>query len=399
MKTKEIKLFPVLAKCINEVLFSVFSEGKKADKVLEFYFKQNRQWGSRDRATIAEISYDVIRNWRYLWFLNQNEIQLSSKNLNQIIGTYLHWRGETIPEWLNYRPISIQKREQLPLAIAESYTDEFSQLMSKELKDLWNIEAHALNIPAKVVLRVNTLKIQKHTLQELLANQQISTTSLEEYPSALIMNSKSNIFQNEYFKQGFFEVQDANSQKVAEFCEVKPGMRIVDGCAGAGGKTLHLAALMNNKGKIIALDVAENKLKELNRRKIRASADNIEIRLIHKNTIKNLKHSADRVLLDVPCSGTGVLKRNPDAKWKINQEFIEENQKKQEYILNHYSEITKIHGKLIYSTCSILPSENQKQIEKFLKTHPNFELEEQQTLLPSKTGFDGFFMAKLIRKY
>lgn len=399
MKTKDIKLFPNLAKSITEILFSVFSEGKKADKVIEYQFKNHRQWGSRDRGTIAEISYEIIRHWRWLWYLNQKEVQLSTRNLYQIIGTYLHWKGEYIPEWLDYKPVQPIPRENLSLAIAESYSDEFFHLMHQELGNQWDIEAHYLNIPAKVVLRVNTLKAHKSELQEMLLQKNIITTPLENYSDALILESRLNIFQNEYFQKGFFEIQDANSQKIAEFCEVSSGMRVIDACAGAGGKTLHLAALMKNKGKIIALDIEAYKLKELNKRRIRAGADNIEIRTIQKNTIKNLKHSADRVLLDVPCSGTGVLKRNPDAKWKIDETFIQENQKKQQFILKHYSEMTKIGGKLIYSTCSILPSENEKQIENFLIQHPNFELEEQKTLYPSKTGFDGFFMAKMIRKY
>lgn len=399
MRTKEIKLFPNLAKSIVEILFSVFTEGKKADKVIEYQFKRNRQWGSRDRATIAEITYEIIRHWRWLWYLNQKNVQLSSKNLYQIIGTYLHWKGEFIPDWLDYQPVKPVLRENIPLPISESYPDDFFYFMYHEIGEQWLQEAHALNIPASLVLRVNTLKIQKFNLQELLSKQNIATISLEDYSDALLLPQKINIFQNEYFQKGYFEIQDANSQKIAEFCDVKPGMRVIDGCAGAGGKSLHLAALMKNKGKIIALDVEDYKLKELNKRRIRAGADNIEIRLIQKNTIKNLKHSADRVLLDVPCSGTGVLKRNPDAKWKINQLFIQENQKKQQFILNHYSEMTKIGGKLIYSTCSILPSENEKQIQNFLNQHPNFELEEQKTLYPSKTGFDGFFMAKMIRKY
>ncbi|GIV44866.1 MAG: RNA methyltransferase [Bacteroidia bacterium] len=399
MKTKEIKLFPNLAKSISEILFSVFSEGKKADKVIEYQFKNHRQWGSRDRATIAEISYEIIRHWRWLWYLNQKEIQLSTKNLFQIIGTYLHWKGEFIPEWLNYEPVQPVARENLSLAIAESYPDDFFRLVYQELGEQWLLEAHVLNIPAKVVLRVNTLKISKTDLQKLLLQQNIETVFLEDYPNALLLQSKLNIFQNEYFQKGFFEIQDANSQKVAEFCEVAAGMRVIDACAGAGGKSLHLAALMKNKGRVLAMDIEEYKLKELNKRKIRAGADNIEIRKIEKNTIKRFKHSADRVLLDVPCSGTGVLRRNPDAKWKIDATFIQENQKKQQFILNNYCEMTKIGGKLIYSTCSILPSENEKQIENFLSQHSNFELEEQKTLYPSKTGFDGFFMARMVRKY
>ncbi len=236
MKTKELKLFPILAKSIVEILYEVFTEGKKADKVIQNQFRNNRRWGSRDRRTVAEISYEIIRHWRWLWYLNQKEIQLSSKNLFQIIGTYLHWKGEYIPNWLNYQPVTPVPRENLPIPIAESYPDDFHNLMFQELQEQWNIEAHALNMPAKVILRTNTLKIDKLKLQAMLQKQNIQTNVVENYPDALILVSKLNIFQNDLFQQGFFEIQDANSQKIAEFCEVSPDMRVIDACAGAGGK-------------------------------------------------------------------------------------------------------------------------------------------------------------------
>ena len=177
------------------------------------------------------------------------------------------------------------------------------------------------------------------------------------------------------FKKGLFEVQDASSQLVAEFLDVKEGMRVVDTCAGAGGKTLHLASLMKNKGNIIALDIYKSKLKQLKIRAKRNGVHNIDIRPIESSkTIKKLKEKADRVLIDAPCSGIGVLKRNPDAKWKLQEKFIEDIKKTQAEILDKYSQIVKKGGKMVYATCSILPSENEEQINKFLKQHPKFKL-------------------------
>jgi 16S rRNA (cytosine967-C5)-methyltransferase len=186
---------------------------------------------------------------------------------------------------------------------------------------------------------------------------------------------------------------------IAPFLKVDPGMRVIDACAGAGGKTLHLAALMKNKGRIIAMDVEGWKLEELQKRARRAGVSNLETRVIESSkTVKRLENSADRLLLDVPCSGLGVLKRNPDAKWKLSPEFISEVKELQQHILEDYGTMLKKDGLMVYSTCSVLPSENEEQVEKFLeKTSGNFELVEQKHSWPSD-GFDGFYMALLRKK-
>ena len=175
-------------------------------------------------------------------------------------------------------------------------------------------------------------------------------------------------------------------------------MRIVDTCAGAGGKSLQLAAIMENKGQIIALDIFSNKLKELKRRAKRAGAHNIETRLIDNNkVIKKLHNSADRVLIDAPCSGLGVLSRNPDAKWKLQPEFIKTIQETQADLLDRYSKIMKDDGKMVYATCSILPSENQKQVQAFLQREAgkDFKLVKEKIVLANESGYDGFYMAQL----
>lgn len=178
-------------------------------------------------------------------------------------------------------------------------------------------------------------------------------------------------------------------------------MRVIDACAGAGGKTLHLAALMENKGSIIALDTHAWKLDSLKKRARRAGAFNIEVRNIENTkTIKRLHNSADRLLLDVPCSGLGVLRRNPDTKWKLSVEQLEELKETQQHILSSYSQMLKAGGKMVYATCSILPSENREQVDKFLQSENGaaFELIEDKTILPQSEGFDGFYMALLEKK-
>jgi 16S rRNA (cytosine967-C5)-methyltransferase len=178
-------------------------------------------------------------------------------------------------------------------------------------------------------------------------------------------------------------------------------MRVVDACAGAGGKTLHIASLMENKGQIIAMDIYENKLNELKRRAKRNGAHNIENRVIDSTKpIKKLYDKADRVLIDAPCSGLGVLRRNPDAKWKLQPEFIDKIKVTQQEILQQYSRMTKVGGKLVYATCSVLPSENQDQVKTFLASEAgaNFVLLNDKKVLAHKSGFDGFYMALLERK-
>lgn len=178
-------------------------------------------------------------------------------------------------------------------------------------------------------------------------------------------------------------------------------MRILDACAGAGGKTLHLAALTQNKGQIIATDIYSSKLKELKRRARRAGAHNIETRLIDTTkVIKKLHGKMDRILIDAPCSGLGVLRRNPDAKWKLEPQFLETIQNTQQEILQSYSKVLKSGGKLVYATCSILPSENQDQVKIFLESEigKEFELEEEKSLFAHLDGFDGFYMARLSKK-
>ncbi len=237
---------------------------------------------------------------------------------------------------------------------------------------------------------VNATKLRAKLAAENIPAEQVGG-------EALVLEKRTNVFLSRAFKEGLFEVQDLNSQKVALALAPKPGERVVDACAGAGGKSLHLAALMGNKGKVIALDVHEKKLGALRERSTRAGATCIETRLIENNkTIKRLHDSADRLLLDVPCSGLGVIRRNPDSKWKLTPEEVERVQVIQKEILFNYTPILKKGGRLVYSTCSILPSENLGQVDAFLKAQgADWRLISQETLWPEASGPDGFFIAVL----
>ena len=256
------------------------------------------------------------------------------------------------------------------------------------------------NKQADVILRVNTLKTNKSDLILKLESEDIYAEEIENYPSALKLKERANVFRTEAFKLGWFEVQDASSQMVAEYLDVKPGMKVVDTCAGAGGKTLHIASLMENKGQIIAMDIYESKLKKLKIRARRNGVHNVELKVLETTKpVKKLYGKADRVLIDAPCSGLGVLRRNPDAKWKLEPEFLDRIRKTQEDVLNRYSKMVKPGGKMVYATCSVLPSENQNQVDKFLTSDSgkDFKFVKDKKILASEFGYDGFYMALLER--
>lgn len=403
-----MRLYRNLVFATVDALGEIFNEGGYADKVIAKTLKRDKRWGSRDRSFIAETTYDIVR-WKRLYSeIAEVKAPYSRENLFRLFAVWATLRGIELPDWKQIEPTPTRrikgKFDELSKIrkYRESVPDWLDELGVKELgEELWEKELHALNEQAPVILRANTLKTTKEKLQKELEKEGIETESIAGYPDALQLKERANVFKTEAFKNGFFEVQDASSQKVAEFLEVEPGMRVVDTCAGAGGKTLHLAALMENKGQLVATDIYGNKLKELKRRARRAGAHNIDPREIESSKIiKKLYGSADRVLIDAPCSGLGVLSRNPDAKWKLQPEFMENIRKTQEEILKQYSRIVKDGGKMVYATCSVLPSENQEQVQKFLKSEEgkSFSLKKEEKILSSETGFDGFYMALLEKK-
>ena len=380
-----------------------FEKNKYADKVIERLLKANRKWGSQDRAVVSEIFYNIIRWKKRLEYYMGEGVKPS--NIYKLIITYCLWSKTHYKKFEEFDGIKIAdvltklKKGTVPTkAIEYSIPEWLAETLEKELGPKWEKEMDALNEQAPTVLRANTLKTSAKHLMEELAHENVESHTIRNYPDAVELQEKKNVFLTSAFKEGLFEVQDASSQKIGEFLGVEPGMRVVDACAGAGGKTLHLAALMENKGQIIALDIFEWKLAELKRRAKRAGAHNIETRMISDNkVIKRLHEKADRLLIDAPCSGLGVLKRNPDSKWKIDQDFIDRIKGEQQQILQDYSKILKKGGKMIYATCSILPSENNGQVETFLEKNPDFKLVKDEKIMPSE-GYDGFYMALIERK-
>ena len=389
-------------------LMAIFNEGEYADKVVARALKKDKRWGSHDRKFVAETIYEIVR-WKRLYTeIAEVKEPFDRDKIWRIFAVWAVLRGYTLPDWKYFEETPVRrikgKFDELTKTrkFKESIPDWMDELGVKELgEEIWTKELAAQNEQAKVILRVNRLKTTKEKLRAILMDLNIETEFHKDYPDALILTERANVFLTDAFKDGLFEVQDASSQLVAYFLDVKPGMRVVDTCAGAGGKTLHLASLMENKGQLIAMDLYESKLKQLKIRAKRNGAFNIEPRVIESTkTIKKLHEKADRVLIDAPCSGLGVLKRNPDSKWKLQPEFIENIKKIQAEVLENYSKIVKPGGKLVYATCSVLPSENQEQIKHFLSTEigKEFTFVQDRKVLAHESGFDGFYMALLERK-
>ena len=400
-----MRLHRNLCFAVIDGLSQIFNEGQYADKVIQQLLKRDKRWGSRDRAFIAETTYDIVR-WKRLYAeIAEVKAPFDRDKLWRLFAVWATLRGIKLPDWKYFGDTPTRKIKGRFDELSkirkyrESIPDWLDELGEKELgTEAWTKEIASLNQQADVILRVNTLKTTKEKLQAELFDQDIETEFLKDYPNALKLKERTNVFLTEPFKNGLFEVQDASSQLVADFLNVTPGMRVVDACAGAGGKTLHIASLMENKGQIIALDIYANKLQELKRRAKRNGAFNIETRPIESTkTIKKLHNQADRVLIDAPCSGLGILRRNPDAKWKLEPKFMETIKNTQQDILQQYSKMVKPGGQLVYATCSILPSENRTQVDKFLTSDSgkDFNFIKEKNILAHQSGFDGFYMALL----
>lgn len=394
-----MKMHRNTSEIVVQSLESIFAGNRHADRVVERALNDHVRWGARDRRFVAGTVYDIVRWCRWYRALSGAD----TSDYWQLLGVWCVLNGVSLPKWPEFEGFdaeAIRRRaqEHHERAVCESIPDWMDQLGVAELGvERWTQELRALNEEAPVVLRVNRLKTEPEALREKLERRNVVTRLLPGFPDALELERRQNVFSLPEFRGGLFEVQDAASQLVAPWLRVAPGMRVVDACAGAGGKTLHLAALMQNQGRIIAMDPESRKLNELSKRARRAGVHNVEtLRVDRESSLEQFVETADRVLLDVPCSGMGVLKRTPDAKWKLSPEVIESVRNLQREILQVYPRMLKPGGLMVYSTCSILPSENEQQVTTFLSSYPGFTLVSEKHALPSE-GYDGFYMA-LLRK-
>ena len=392
-----MKLHRNLALAIVATLTEIFDNNAVAERAVAASFEANRKWGKRDRSFVAEAVYEIVRWRRLLEFAAQDETAWA------LLAAYLARENQEVPAWDEFKPFNaawMRARLQMPeleRAVKESIPDWLDELGARELGERWPDELRALNGHAPVVLRANTLQTSRDELRIKLDDLGFETTLIENLPDALQLTERRAVTRSELYKEGLFEIQDAASQMVAPFSGAQSGMKVLDACAGAGGKTLHLAAQMRGAGELRALDVSEAKLAELERRAARAGAD-VQIALANEKSLGQLEGWADRLILDMPCSGSGTLRRQPDLKWRLSPDWLERLRATQREILSKYRELIAEGGEIIYATCSILPSENEDQIAWFIEAFPQWRLLDERVVSTAQTGFDGFYMARLERR-
>ena len=402
-----MKLHRNIAMGIVSGLEDTLIDKRPAADVIKRLLKSNPGWGSRDRRTIAQAFYDIVRQKRFFHTLTAKE---STKiNLWNLLGCWMITNEFPLPEWEEFNNIDteaiITKAPVLTQDRKYKYSipDWLDQMGVEDFGEAnWEKEIASLNTPAHLIIRVNTLATKVEKVKEKLKKKyNIITQIVPDYPNALIFEKKQSLQAIKEYREGWFEVQDANSQKITPWLKPESGKYYIDACAGAGGKSLHLADLTKDAARIVALDIYPAKLDELRKRCYRNNIQSVQtVNIEDKEILKTLEPNADGILIDAPCSGIGVLKRNPDAKWNMTPERLTTILETQQRILQTYAPLVKVGGYLVYATCSILAVENKLQVVKFLnsKMGSQFELEREHTYFSHLTGFDGFYCTRLIKK-
>jgi 16S rRNA (cytosine967-C5)-methyltransferase len=402
-----------------------------ADAKLGEFFRNNRDLGTKDRAFVAESVYGVLRRLRYLSAVTANEAGDPDDARKLILAWLLRVQGKSIRE---LEPILNEQQTEWAQAIKAKNTENLPLAVQADVRDwLWdklvaqNGEELALTIcrsmfdQASLDLRVNTIKgTREEVLAKMLAENTVKDNVIAPTPYSPIgirMGAKLNISKHVLFEAGKIEVQDEGSQLLAYLVSPKRGQMVADFCAGAGGKTLAIGALMKNTGRLYAFDISEKRLHNLGQRLKRSGLSNLHAQVIASEIdpkLKRLTGKFDRVLVDAPCSGFGTLRRNPDLKWRFEATDITELNVKQAAILARAAKLTKAGGRLIYATCSLLADENEAIADAFLSANSDFVLVPANTilaqqqinldtgnylkLLPHLHGTDGFFAAVFERK-
>lgn len=401
-----------------------------ADAVIDRYFSGNRNMGSKDRGFAAETVYGCLRHRRELAALALPVAGDVADSAPWLVATYLlkyaGWSARALTDAgfggdavalvervraLDMFELPPAVRANLPDWLAEKLTAQFGEQEMLELAD-------ALNVPAPVDIRVNMLKTDRDTLRRMLAAAEYETEPTPYSPVGLRRDKRGPLFNTAEFRDGLFELQDEGSQLIGFLLDPKPKQKVVDFCAGAGGKTLQLAALMRNTGVLYACDISERRLNRIKPRLRRAGVDTVQRRILHSEDDTRLKSwwgKMDAVLVDAPCSGTGTLRRNPDVKWKpVDLSALHALQRS---ILDAASQLVRPGGRLVYATCSLLDEENRLVTDEFLSQHPDFRIvpaaeilaaqsiapdaaftdEGAMRLLPHRHGTDGFYAVALQR--
>lgn len=409
---------------------ALWQDGERmpVDSVLANYYRAHRYIGSKDRQAISAWIYYVLRYGATLeWWLEQAKVTSSPRMLLLLALVFRKkadldtcdrfFSGEQYcPEPLTPEECALVNRyagkELIHGSVPDSVRLNYPEWMEPRLKEVFGeklyVAMEALNQEAPVDLRVNTLKATREEVVWQL-NKMGMQCELTPYSSLGIRLAKrSPIMTTKLYQDGLFEIQDEGSQMLAAMVHAQAGDKVIDFCAGAGGKTLAIAAAMQNKGRILALDVNEVRLSQMKKRLTRADVHNVTTHVLSSEAdtfLKRHRESADWVLVDAPCSGSGTWRRNPDIKWRMSEHDLAEVVEKQMRILENAAKLVKVGGKLVYATCSIFYDENERQIEQFCRIHPEFQLygdvsSGQQSYLrmyPHQHDTDGFFGAVLER--
>ncbi|NUN69769.1 MAG: class I SAM-dependent methyltransferase [Bacteroidetes bacterium] len=405
---------------VTELAAEVHGSPKPADRHIDLFFRSRKYLGSKDRRFIAETVYGMLRHrTRIAWMLSETGIPEEERSR---CAAYLllstSATSEELAEVTGY-PVALMENLRTTATVtppvpAVAYS--FQDWMLEQWTRVWGADETAalcsvMNTQALMTIRVNTIRISREECRQALLREGIETEPSKLSPFGLHLKRRTNLFQLTAFKDGLFEVQDEGSQLLALLVDPKPGSKVVDACAGAGGKALAMAAVMKNRGEIFALDVHSYRLDELRKRIKRSGVDTIRAAVINEGeTLPKLLGTADAVLVDAPCSGSGTIRRNPGMKWSITRQMIGELQQKQSSILALNAQYVKPGGRLVYATCSLMTEENEGIAQQFLSLHPGFSLvppaaildryglahiapKEYFQLLPQRYDTDGFFAA------
>ncbi len=426
-------------KALSEILSLVFDhEAAPADRVLSEYVRKRRYIGSKDRRFFYEQLFALLRNRGPLLYYKQKWPGLrSSMEQEVLLFSFLHLKLSLddvahMCDGKNYHfsPLTSEERsflnslshgfETLPLWASWSYPFELESFLFpiKSTQDACSERLAPFLKEAPLDLRVNTLKMSREDVLRSFDLEGIAACETPYSSVGIRLLNRPSLTDHILFKKGAIEIQDESSQLGAFLVDPQPGERVLDFCAGAGGKSLVLGALMQNKGVIVATDIHSVRLQKAQERFRRAGIHLIETRLLEHDVsdkwIKRQKEKFDRIIVDVPCSGSGTWRRNPDQKWKITPSNLENLQKTQLDILNKVFPLLKKGGRLVYATCSLFPQENENIIDTFLNVHGDYFKKESAAaclkgpdilfengflkLSPHKTGTDGFFAAVLSKK-
>jgi 16S rRNA (cytosine967-C5)-methyltransferase len=425
-----------------DILEALAAGTRPADDVAAAYFRRRRYIGSTDRAQVSRHVYSVLRHRAALdWWVERagrNNIAASprarmiaalavaeSEPADEIVGSFDggRFRPAALSPVENRLVHSLAGRSlrhpAMPRAVANDLPDWLLPYLEAMYGDRLEDEMAGLNASAPVDLRVNLIKTDRDGARRALAADQVRAEPTPWSPVGLRLRERVPLSGLAAFKDGLVEVQDEGSQLAALLLGARPGMRVVDFCAGAGGKTLALAAAMKNRGKLVACDTAEWRLERSGQRLRRAGASNVERRALAGERDLWVKHHAkgfDRVLVDAPCLGIGSWRRNPDAKWRATPNDLAELQIRQHDILASAARLVKPGGRLAYVTCSLLREENEAQAERFLAETADFSpvpaaqawaeaigtacpaAGDHLRLTPAQHGTDGFFVALFERQ-